>query len=209
MEFLSEFLYNLAPYIHFIAFGLLLLAGINIPVSEDLVFIISASIAATLVPQNTLIIFTCCFLGAYSSDIIAYSIGRYAGRQVMETKFIRKFIPEKKLFKVEEYFHEYGQKTLFFGRFIPFGVRNVLFIAAGIARMRFHRFLVIDVLALSITSSILFTLGYLFGENYRLIIPYLDRYKNMVFLLFVITIIVIIVRKLILIAQDQDKENFC
>ncbi len=196
MEFLSDFLYNLAPYTHFIAFGLLLLAGINMPVSEDLVFIISASIAATIVPQNTVIIFISCYLGAFASDIIAYSIGRYAGRQVLATRFISKLIPKKKLYKVEHYFHEYGLKTLFFGRFIPFGVRNVLFIAAGIARMRFHRFLFIDLVALSITSSILFALGYFFGENYRLIIPYLDRYKYMVFLVFIITALVLLKRTL-------------
>lgn len=209
MELLSDFLYNLAPYTHFIAFGLLLLAGINIPVSEDLVFIISASIAATIVPQNTVIIFISCFIGAYTSDIIAYSIGRYAGRQVLETKGIRKFVPEKKLFRVEKYFHDYGQKTLFFGRFIPFGVRNVLFIAAGIAKMRFYRFLVIDLLALSITSTILFSLGYFFGENYRVIIPYLDRYKYIVFLVFIITVFVLVKRKFFRFSQNKNEENYC
>ncbi len=192
MEHLSELLYNLAPYTHFIAFGLLILAGLNIPVSEDLVFIIAASIAATITPENTMLIFLGCFAGAYTSDIIAYTIGRYAGRQVIETKIIRRFVSEMKILKVEEYFHHYGQKTLFFGRFIPFGVRNVLFISAGIARMRFHRFLIIDFFALIITSTILFSLGFFFGENYRLIEPYLDRYKYVVFTIFIVIVTLVI-----------------
>jgi len=207
MEHLSELLYNLAPYTHFIAFGLLILAGLNLPVSEDLVFIIAASIAATITPEKTMLIFLGCFSGAYTSDIIAYAIGRYAGRQVMETKIIRRFVSEKKLFKVEEYFHHYGQKTLFFGRFIPFGVRNVLFISAGIARMRFHRFLIIDFFALIITSTILFSLGYFFGDNYRLIEPYLDRYKYVVFAIFIIAATLLISIKIKSFKGQKDNND--
>ncbi len=207
MEHLSELLYSLAPYTHFIVFGLLILAGLNLPVSEDLVFIIAASIAATIAPEKTMLIFIGCFAGAYTSDIIAYSIGRFAGRQVMETKVIRRFVSEKKLFKVEEYFHNYGQKTLFFGRFIPFGVRNVLFISAGIARMRFYRFLIIDFLALILTSTILFSLGYFFGENYRIIEPYLDRYKYVVFTIFIIAVILVISLKIKTFKEKKDSDN--
>ena len=76
MEFLSELLYEWARYVHLISFGLLILAGFNFPVSEDLIMIISGSIAATIVPENTFYIFAGCFWGAYFSDIIAYSLGR-------------------------------------------------------------------------------------------------------------------------------------
>ena len=56
MDYITNILLNAAPYVHFISFGLLLLAGFNLPISEDLVFIVSASIAATMVPVVTLTI---------------------------------------------------------------------------------------------------------------------------------------------------------
>lgn len=195
MEQLSDLLYDFAPYTHYIAFGLLILAGLNVPVSEDLIFIISASIAATIVPRNTALIFGACFLGAYTSDIMAYSLGRFAGRRILEMKMIRRFISIKRVMKVERYFHLYGRKTLFFGRFIPFGVRNILFISAGIARMRFHFFLLIDFLALIITSSILLSLGYFLGENFMLIEPYLKEYRYIVFAIFLLIVGVIVLRR--------------
>jgi membrane protein DedA with SNARE-associated domain len=86
MELISGILYNAAPYVHFISCGLLLLAGLNIPISEDVVFIVSSSIAATIVPQNTAAIFLGCFTGAYVSDIMAYGIGRYAGGRILQSK---------------------------------------------------------------------------------------------------------------------------
>ena len=47
-------------YAHFISFGFTALAGFNIPVSEDLVFIISASCRNNR-PENSVKIFTGCF----------------------------------------------------------------------------------------------------------------------------------------------------
>ncbi|PKL40880.1 MAG: DedA family protein [Spirochaetae bacterium HGW-Spirochaetae-1] len=191
MELLATILTNAAPYVHFISFALLVLAGFSFPISEDLVFIISASIAATIIPENTYYIFAGCFLGAYSSDIVAYAIGRYAGGRILASsrlykiKFFNKNFSKERLGKLEMYFDKYGSKTLFFGRFVPFGVRNMLFMTAGLIKMKFKKFLLIDFIALVCTSSILFYLGYSFGENYRIIFPYLNRYKILIFILFI------------------------
>ena len=45
-----------AEHLHLIAFGLLLLSGFNVPISEDLVFIASASIAAAIIPENVVFV---------------------------------------------------------------------------------------------------------------------------------------------------------
>jgi len=201
MEYLASILQNAAPMVHFISFGLLILAGFNMPVSEDLVFIISASIAATIVPQNAVYIFIGCFLGAYCSDIIAYSLGRFLGPKLLTISFFRKNLPQERIDKIESYFEKYGSKTLFFGRFIPFGIRNVLFITSGLIKLRFIKFLIVDLIALSVTSSILFYLGYSFGNNYKVIIPYLDQYKYIIFSLFIIAILFFVIKGKI------DKKN--
>lgn len=194
---IENLLYDLAPYIQYISFGLLVLAGFNVPISEDIVFIVSASVAASVVPQNTVYIFTGCFLGAYTSDIVAYSIGRFAGRKILEKKFFQKPVNIERIKKIEQYFIRYGFKTLFFGRFIPLGMRNVIFITAGIARMKFKRFLLFDILALSIGISILFRIGFVFGKNYRVILPYLDQFKYGIFALFfcIVTFIIIKIKR--------------
>jgi len=74
---IPDYLISMAPYLHYVSFALLILAGFNLPISEDVVMIVSGSIAATVVPENTFIILVGCFLGAYISDIFAYCMGRY------------------------------------------------------------------------------------------------------------------------------------
>ena len=70
MDYITEILLSSVSYVHFISFGLLILAAFNIPISEDIVFIVSASIAASKVPENIYLIFMGCYLGAYISDRI-------------------------------------------------------------------------------------------------------------------------------------------
>lgn len=196
MNNIADILYAMAPHVHLMAFGLLLLSGLNFPVSEDLVIIISASVAATVIRQNCVIIFIGCFMGAFLSDSLAYSVGRIGGRRLLESSFVSRLFHADRIRTIENYFMKYGGKTLFFGRFIPFGVRNVLFMTSGLVRMRYFKFFIIDLFAVSITSTILFSTGYTLGGNYSRIMPYLNRYKMIIFTLFILILITVyMVRK--------------
>ena len=195
MELLSELLYEWAHYVHFISFGLLILAGFNMPISEDLIMIISGSIAATIVPENTIYIFIGCFIGAYFSDIIAYSFGRALGPQLFKIKILRRLFSKEKEKKIETYFDKYHAKALFFGRFIPFGIRNVLFFTAGYVKINWMKFLLIDLLSLAISSSIQFYAGYSLRKNFRTIGPYLSKYKYIIFAVFILIILFIYLEK--------------
>lgn len=210
---IPSLLNSMVQYTHFISFGLLLLAGFNIPVSEDLVFIISASIAATRVPEHSVIIFAGCFLGAYLSDITAYSIGRYGINRILHSPLLvraRLVDPANlkvRLDKARGFFDRYGGKSLFFGRFVPFGVRNVLFMSSGLTRMPFIKFLAIDLAALTCTSSILFFLGYSFGNNYQSILTYINRYKIIIFVLFALLVVAILIRKRLIRSGETAYNN--
>jgi membrane protein DedA with SNARE-associated domain len=194
MDITSILTGSVAHNLHFISFGLLLLAGFNVPVSEDLVFIVSASIAAAVYPENAYIIFAGCFLGAYLSDLIAYSIGRHGLPFIQKFGFLKSDKMKERIVSLHIYFKKYGGKTLFFGRFIPFGVRNIMFITAGLVRVNIFKFMIIDFLALSVTSTILFAVGYKFGENIDLIMIYLSKYKITIFFIFLTVILIFILK---------------
>lgn len=166
MESLIQFITENAPFAHYVLFGLLILAGLNIPISEDLVVIGSGVLASSVIPENGWKLFIAVFLGAYLSDILAYFIGRFLGQRVLASRFFSKFVQPERLVSVYHYYEKYGMLTLFCGRFIPFGVRNCLFITAGMGKMRLHKFLVVDVIACLITTATLFTLSYFFAKNY-------------------------------------------
>ncbi|MFW6365352.1 MAG: DedA family protein [Spirochaetota bacterium] len=191
---ITEALFTFAPYTPFIAFGLLMLAGCNLPISEEVVVIASASIAATVVPQLTVQIYAGCWLGVYISDIMVYCIGRFLGRRVLDTRWGAAMRLPQKTGKVSGYLQKYGVVTLLLGRLVPFGFRNILFTTAGLARMRAAKFLFFDVIPLTVTTSVYFYLGHLLGEKYETIFPLMDRLKFGIFGLFLLILAVILVR---------------
>jgi membrane-associated protein len=134
MDSLFSFIQDHAQYAHWVVFGLLMLAGLNVPISEDLLIIISGVLASTVVPQNTWKLFMGVFLGAYLSDWVVYWIGRQWGSHLWRIPWFARIFQSKKLKQIELYYERYGILTLLVGRFIPFGIRNCLFATAGMGK---------------------------------------------------------------------------
>jgi membrane-associated protein len=189
METILPFIQEHAHQAHWFVFSLLMLAGLNFPISEDLMIIFSGILASTIVPENTWKLFLAVFLGAYLSDWVAYWIGRLWGEHLWRIKWFARLFKPKRLEQIEQYYKKYGLLTLLVGRFIPFGVRNCLFATAGMGKMQFGKFLIGDGIACLISNATLFTIAYFCGKN----CSYFVRYVNVtIFTLFVVALIAFI-----------------
>lgn len=146
-------------------FFLLLLTGFSIPISEDVMVIVSGVLAGSVLPEQKELLFLAAFFGAYFSDWIAYWMGRLLGNHLARTKWFSSTLSFERRAVVEKFFARHGFFTLFFGRFIPFGVRNSIFMAAGAIKMHFGRFIVGDGLSCLLFSLIVFSLAVRCGEN--------------------------------------------
>ncbi|MFG1499694.1 DedA family protein [Halobacteriovorax sp. XZX-3] len=168
MEFIDQIMLYINTHVHmapFIIFGLLLLAGFNIPISEDVMLFTSAILAAKN-PDYLYPLFFGVFLGAYLSDLICYGfIGRYLGPKIFKIKFFASMVTPERLDMVNAFFKKYGVFTLIFGRFVPFGFRNALFLSAGLGRMNAWKFALSDLLAATVSCVVYFTVYYKFGET--------------------------------------------
>lgn len=188
MESVIQFIFAHAQHAHWIVFGALMLAGLNVPISEDLMIIFSAVLAATIVPENTTKLFLGVFLGCYLSDWICYGIGRHFGKKLWNIKWFAKTFKPKKIDQIHDYYAKYGFLTLLIGRFIPFGVRNCLFLTAGLGKMPFRKFLLSDGIACLLSNTILFTLAYVIGQNYQILLSGLKTFNIVLFALFAVLI---------------------
>lgn len=164
MEELIQVIQANVQYAHLIIFGALLLAGLNIPVSEDAMIFISAVLASRF-PEFLPRLFIGVYMGAYLSDLICYTLGRKLGPKLFEIKFFANMVPPERIQKIHNYYEQYGVVTLLVGRFIPFGVRNGLFLTAGLGKMDFVKFALADLLACTISTVVFFTLYYNFGNS--------------------------------------------
>lgn len=143
---------------------MLLFAGINIPVSEDALIILSAGIAAndrTMIVPNWIGL----FVGIFVSDIISYYLGRLVSRGARQIKSLRKHLTPKKIRLVSRKIDEYGFRTFIVCRFVPFGVRNTLFMCSGFVHLEFKKFVLYDLVASVISLTTLYTLVYFLGQK--------------------------------------------
>lgn len=186
---LTDLLIQNSQHAHWLIFSLLILAGFNFPISEDFMLIISGMLASTVIPENTFQLFFCVFLGCYLSDWIAYYLGRSLGPRLWQFPWFAKAVPRRMFCRLKVFYSKYGFLTLLVGRFIPFGVRNCLFITAGMTRMSFLRFIISDGIACLISNTCLFSLAYCFGKKYPLLLEYVRLYNVLIFTVFALLVL--------------------
>ena len=79
-------------------------------------------------------------LGCNLGSVIAYEIGRYGGRPLVERYGAHVFLSRHELEMAERFFQRFGGVAVFIGRLLPV-IRTFIALPAGIARMprlRFH-----------------------------------------------------------------------
>ncbi|MCQ2582280.1 MAG: DedA family protein [Treponema sp.] len=196
MDGIIDFLLSYVHYWPPVALFTLILAGFNLPVSEDAIIIVSA----TLVHQEQADLFTtyiCVYLGIFISDVISYYVGRLISKGFLSFKFLRKKLTEKNIKWVSDRLEKHGFLTFIICRFIPFGVRNMLFMGSGFVNFPITKFLLVDSIAAFISSATLFTLTYFIGEAIE------TNWKILGIVLFVVFAIILVV----LFARHKKKKQ--
>jgi membrane-associated protein len=151
---------ELAP---FVVFGLLVLAGFNLPISEDAMILGSALLASErpdLLPQLLLAVYA----GAYLGDLICYTLGRRFGPALWRIPGFERLVPARYVLKLSTFYTRYGVWLLLVGRFVPFGVRNALLLTAGLGRMPFWRLALTDLVAATFSCGASFWLYFTYGQ---------------------------------------------
>ncbi|MDR3623805.1 MAG: DedA family protein [Chlamydiales bacterium] len=170
------FIYQYPHHAYWIIFISLILAGFNLPISEDLMLVTSGWLASAVIPEHALKLWIAVFAGAFLSDWIAYWTGRLLGPRLLTMRWISKVVKQERIDKMHKFYEKWGFFAFLVGRFVPFGVRNCLFISAGMGHMSFPKFLLIDGVAALCSTTSAFYLAYTFGQHYEPIWEYIKTY---------------------------------
>jgi membrane protein DedA with SNARE-associated domain len=160
---------NYTEYFPFAAFVGLLLAGLNVPLSEDLIIITGALIsrgAHESRGDSSVLVstFVAIYLGVVISDYFPYYFGILLRKGTLKSKFLIRLFSQKNLDKMHRHLEKHAFLTFIVCRFIPFGVRNTLLLTSGFFGLQLRRFAVYEIMAATISVSTLFFLVYYFGE---------------------------------------------
>ena len=144
-------------------FFLMLLESTVIPVPSELVVSPAAYHAAAGNLDIALVILFAT-LGADAGATINYLAGYYLGRPIIYRFANSKWgkmclLNQQKVEKSEKYFYDPGMVATITGRLLP-GIRHLISIPAGLARMKFWQFLLYTTIGAGVWNCILAALGW-------------------------------------------------
>ena len=142
----------------------LILTGCGLPIPEE-VPILAAGVFSSKGLLNPWIAFASCLSGALIGDCIMYSIGHYFGHNLLrDHPWFAKLLRSDREEKFEFMIRKHGLKVLFLARFMV-GIRSPVYLSAGILRVGFVRFLLMDLLCATAVVGLFFSLSYAYGER--------------------------------------------
>ncbi len=141
---------------------LLILGGLGVPIPEEAPIVLSAILShkgAMWWPAA----FGSCLIGVLLGDFVVYFLGYFYGERVLSFRLTRSFLTKQREAQIKGYFHRHGLKILIVGRFAV-GFRTAAYLTAGILRLPALKLLMADLLAATLSTTLLFAGGYWFAD---------------------------------------------
>jgi membrane protein DedA with SNARE-associated domain len=158
---------------HYGYFGLFLLSVLSsacIPIPSEVAYGFAGALCTTAFnrhPQFSLWeVIVVGAIGSLVGAIIAYEVGRYAGRSIVDRWGKWLLLTHQDLDASQRWFEKYGPASVLIGRVIPV-VRSFISVPAGLAEMKRGRFAVLTLIGSAIWVALLAGLGYAAGKNWH------------------------------------------
>ncbi len=154
----------------------LLAAGLGVPIPEDPV-VLAAGVLAHRTPLPWWVLLPVVYVSAIGADCILFAFGRHFGGALLSHYPFKWLASSRRYARVSELLARHGQYAVFVGRHLP-GLRSLVFVSAGMAKMRFASFVFWDALAGLLTLPTVFGLGYLFSAHVAAVQAGLARFEH-------------------------------
>jgi len=130
-------------------------------------------------------------LGCNAGSIVAYAVGAFGGRPLVERYGRYLWISKHDLALADRWFARYGDWTVFFARLLPV-VRTFIALPAGVSRMNFLRFNIYTFLGSLPWCWALAYAGVKLGANWDALDPYFRRFDKVFVAACIIAVAILI-----------------
>lgn len=138
----QQYLTESNPYFYEAVFALLLLAGLAMPISADLVLLTCGYIAFKGGARIEILI-PCALAGILLSDTIMFQLGKKYGLSLARLWPLKKVMTPERIDRARAGFQEQGYRVVFAARFMP-GIRTAFMFTSGLMRLSYPRFIAHD-----------------------------------------------------------------
>jgi len=153
--------------------------------------LLTAGILADKGIFNIYILMVSCIIAAILGNMAGYYLGKKWGRGLFERKSNFVFNP-RNLKKTEDFYNKYGDRAILLARFIPI-IRTFTPILAGIANMRYSKFLLFTIVSAIAWVGILVSAGYFLIT----LVPNIDQYITLIVIGIIVLSVLPIAYKMI------------
>src|SRR5664279_1552769 len=172
---------------------LMLIESTFLPLPSEVV-ITFAAYKAGQGELNVFILVLTASIGALTVSMINYTLAYYLGRPLVykfaESKLGKMcLLSKEKVMHAEEYFIRNGKTSTFIGRLVP-GIRHLISIPAGLAKMSLRDFMTFTFIGAGIWNIILAIIGYYLYAVREQIFPYVGHILLGVGIIFVVYLII-------------------
>lgn len=150
--------------------------------------------------MNIFLVVVFATVGAILGAILNYYLAMFLGRPIIyrfaESKLGRMcLLSKEKVIKAENYFDKHGKVATFIGRLVP-GIRQLISIPAGLAKMKLLPFIGFTALGAGVWNIILAILGYIGHGNKELIEKYSHELSYVLVILGILFVLYLIYKGL-------------
>jgi membrane protein DedA with SNARE-associated domain len=145
-------------------FVVLLVSGLGVPIPEELPIAIAAMMARWEVMrwQGALL---ACMGGALAGDVVLYWVGRHFGRRILRWPIVRlRVLTPAREARIMEAYRRHGLKFLVVARLVM-GLRSAAFLTAGLVRVPFLWFFLVDMVAVLVSVPLTFGVAYAVADS--------------------------------------------
>lgn len=157
-------------------FLVLFVAGLGVPIPEEVPILAAGVLAGHNVIKAWLGL-AVCMVGVLSGDTALYWVGHHWGERILDWRLTRLVLTPKREEVVKGAYHRHGIKIVFTARFVA-GFRAAAFLTAGIVRIPFWRFLLVDGVAVIVGVPLAFGVAYLFTDQLPAILHGVHRVER-------------------------------
>ena len=204
MDNIIEFLlYTQGPVPYAVAFGVLLLCGLGLPIPEDItLFAMGILSYYGLIDLYTSIVV--CLIGVLFGDSVIFFIGQQFGAKLTKKGLVAKILPPQRIEKARKLFHKRGNSLIFIARFMP-GLRAPTYFSAGTLHVPFRVFFFYDGIAALISVPLLIGVVYYFGDKVDYAIQLARRVQNGIVLMVLAVVLLLIAKHFITKRRESNR----
>jgi Uncharacterized membrane-associated protein len=185
-DFINWILQTVEAWGYLGIFLLMLLESTVLPVPSEAV-LIPAGFLAHQGKMDIWLILLAAITGGLVGASINYAFALWVGRPFLERWGRYFFVRPELLQKTDHFFERYGAISTFTGRLVP-GIRHLISLPAGLARMHLATFALYTCLGAGLWAVILTLFGYFLGGNQALLREY-QHYITAGVIAFVVLVI--------------------